>query len=51
MFVDKELVKQTVEICTVKKNELQVFLLTRKFLPDTIILRDKKASYRMIYTI
>jgi len=31
-----------VETCTVKKNELQVFLPTRKFLPNTIILKDKK---------
>lgn len=39
------------EICTVKKIELHVFLLTRKFLPNTIILRSKPASYRMIYTL
>lgn len=30
------------DICTVKKNELQVFLPTRKFLPNTIILKEKK---------
>ena len=27
-----------------KKNELQIFLLTRKFLPNTITMRDKKGG-------
>lgn len=43
MFIDGELVKQIVEICTVKKKRTTcVILLTRKFIPSTISWGIKK---------